>query len=568
MSLTTRFLLLRAGVFLLLGVVFWLTFDAMVDRINRQWGHEFAQRQVLFDKYRTLSPLVREIALARRMAAEPALIEMALNDGDAAARRRGLAVLERYRELFRERSYFAAFSRNGHYYHNDAGDTYAGRQQRYTLSPRDKNDQWFYATLASGADYQVNVDPDVHLGVVKVWVNVLVKRSGQVLGVVGTGIDLTEFLKESVDIQQHGVDNFFVDRSLAIQLSTDPKLIDFASLTKEIDERIRIDRLFQRPEDVVSLQRAATALLDKPAGEVETLWVEFRGQRRLLGLAWLPELGWYDITLMDEQSLTVLRDFGWVPFLFALLALAALVAMGWFLNRWVLVPIKRLHAATQAIQAGDDFLEPPIVGKGEVEALSRSFRQMVETVRDTNHALERKVQERTEALQHLSEIDPLTGLLNRRGMMARFEQELARQMRQDGSLGLLLLDLDHFKEVNDTYGHAAGDLALCATAKVLGGVMRAYDHAARWGGEEFLILLPDCSEEDLRAIAERIRTRIEALRIDTGQHRFSFTASIGAYRPQTMQTPDAMLQQVDRALYEAKAAGRNCVRLAAAAGKV
>ena len=143
----------------------------------------------------------------------------------------------------------------------------------------------------------------------------------------------------------------------------------------------------------------------------------------------------------------------------------------------------------------------------------------------------------------------------------RDEQEISRQARQDGSLGLLLLDLDHFKEVNDTYGHAAGDLALCAAARVLGGVMRAYDHAARWGGEEFLILLPDCSETDLLAIAERLRARIEALKIDNGQHQFSFTVSIGAHLPQTMQTPDAMLQQVDRALYAAKAAGRNCVRL-------
>ncbi|MDD2702295.1 MAG: diguanylate cyclase, partial [Sideroxydans sp.] len=75
------------------------------------------------------------------------------------------------------------------------------------------------------------------------------------------------------------------------------------------------------------------------------------------------------------------------------------------------------------------------------------------------------------------------------------------------------------------------------------------------------ILLPDCEEADLLTIAERIRTRIEALQIDSGQHRFSFTVSIGAHLPRTPQTPDAMLQQVDRALYAAKAGGRNCVKL-------
>ncbi len=561
MLLTSRFLLLRAGIFLLFGALLWLTFIAIVENINLRWGHELAQRQVLFDKYRTLSPLIREIELARNMAAEPALIGMALNEQDAAARRRGLKILEDYRFRFNDRSYFAAFAHSGHYYYNDAENSFAGKQLRYTLSPQNKGDQWFYATLAADTDYQVNVDPDLHLGVVKVWINVLLKHEGATLGVVGTGIDLTEFLRQSVGIKQKGVDNFFVDRSLAIQLSTDPELIDYASIAKKLDERIRIDVLFKDPEDVKALHAVAAELLSKPAGEVATLWVGFQGERHLLGISWLPELGWYDLTLMDEQSVAVLRGFSWVPLLFSLLLLLALIAMGVFLNRWVLHPIRRLHAATQSIQNGDNKLEPPIVGKGEMEALSRSFRQMVDTVRNTNQELERKVQERTEALQLLSEVDPLTGLLNRRGMMARFEQEIARQARQDGSLGLLLLDLDHFKDVNDQYGHAAGDLALCATAKVLSGMMRAYDHAGRWGGEEFLILLPDCNETDLLTIAERIRVRIEALKIDTGQHKFSFTASIGAHLPKDPQTPDAMLLLVDRALYAAKAGGRNCVKL-------
>jgi diguanylate cyclase (GGDEF)-like protein len=566
MRLTTRFLLLRAVVFVTLGVLVWLSFDAVVDRINMQWGREFAQRQVLFDKYRTLSPLIREIELARKMAAEPALIGMALNEHDPLARKRGLQVLEEYRYRFREHSYFAAFAHSGNYYYNDAGNTYAGKQLRYTLNSQSVNDQWFYATLKDGMEYQVNVDPDVHLDVVKVWINVLLKQRGKVMGVVGTGIELTDFLKESVDIHQPGVDNFFVDKSLAIQLSTDPAMIDYASLTKSVEQRIRIDRLFTRPADMAAIQRTAEALRSKPDGEIATLWVNYQGGRHLLGMAWLPELGWYDLTLMDEQSLTMLHEYSWVPMLFVMLFLAALMLFGWLFNRWALKPICSLNEAMQAIQDGDDRLEPPIGGKGEVEALSRSFRQMVEKVRNTNQELEAKVKERTEALQRLSEIDPLTGLLNRRGMMARFEQELARQTRQDGTLGLLLLDLDHFKEVNDRYGHAAGDLALCATARALGGVMRAYDHAARWGGEEFFILLPDCSEIDLLTIAERIRARVAALKIDTGQHTFSFTVSIGAYLPHTMQTPDAMLQQVDRALYAAKADGRDCVRLAKAEG--
>jgi diguanylate cyclase (GGDEF)-like protein len=264
---------------------------------------------------------------------------------------------------------------------------------------------------------------------------------------------------------------------------------------------------------------------------------------------------------MNEKSLTVIHGFAWLPLLFGVLFLVAMLILNVFLQRWVLSPIGQLQRATEEVQRGNYDIETPLVGKGEVGALAISFRHMVDVVRHTNHELERKVRERTEALQHLTEIDPLTGLLNRRGMTDRFEKEIARQARQSGSLGMLLLDLDYFKQVNDTYGHAAGDVALCATANILRSMKRSYDHAGRWGGEEFLLLLPDCGEADLLAIAERIREAVAALRIETGTQTFLFTVSIGAHRPNTPQTLDAMLHQVDKALYAAKDAGRNCVRL-------
>lgn len=560
MKLNSRFLWLRSAIFLVFAVLSWLAFNSMFDAINHQWAKQFTHRQVLFDKYRTLSPLIREIKLARQMAAEPALKAMAMNENDAAARQRAIAVMERYRFDFRDHSYFAAIARSGRYYFNDANGKYTGRQYRYTLSPISQNDAWFYATLKSDKDYQVNLDPDPKLGVVKVWINVLLKNGDEVLGVIGTGIDLTDFLKESVGLEQEGVHNFFVDESLAIQLSADPKLIDYASLTKDVSERIKIDVLFDDPSDMTRLHQLVEDLRTAPdSGEVRTLWVSYRGEKHLLGIAYLPEVGWYDLTLMNEKSLAVLHGFAWLPVVFGVLFLIALVILNFFLNRWVLTPISKLQRASDEIQRGNLDVEPPLVGKGEVAALSISFRHMVEVVRKTNHDLERRVKERTEDLHRLTEIDPLTGLLNRRGMTDRFEKEVARQARQGGALGLLLLDLDHFKQVNDTYGHAAGDIALCAVAKILGSMKRSYDHAGRWGGEEFLMLLPECSKEDLLAIAERIRAAVSILCIETGTQDFSFTVSIGAHHPSTPQTMDAMLQQVDKALYAAKAAGRNRV---------
>lgn len=410
-------------------------------------------------------------------------------------------------------------------------------------------------------DYQVNVDPDAKLGVEKVWINVLLKEGNRVLGVVGTGVDLTEFLKESVDIRQDGVDNFFVDASMAIQLATDRKLIDYASITKEVSERIKIDSLFSEPKDLQQMRKAALRL-QQHQSQSATLWVTYRGKRHLLGMAYLPEVDWYDLTLIDEKNLSLLHGFDTIAIGFGVLFFLAMVVLSFFLRRWVLTPISQLQRATEAIQQGNYSVTLPALVSGEIADLANSFKHMVTVVQQTRADLERKVQERTEDLQRLTEIDPLTGLLNRRGMMERFQQEVARQTRQEGKMALLLLDLDHFKQVNDTYGHTAGDLALCAAAKVLNELRRSYDHAGRWGGEEFLMLLPDCDDNDMRIIAERIRTAIAALRIDTGTTSFNFTVSIGAHHPQSLQTLDAMLVQVDKALYAAKAAGRNCVKVA------
>lgn len=264
---------------------------------------------------------------------------------------------------------------------------------------------------------------------------------------------------------------------------------------------------------------------------------------------------------MDGHSLSLFDDLLAGPLLFGFALLLALMAVGWALRAWVLNPIAALRASTDKIRNGNFEVDPPLAVPGEIAHLSRSFESMARFVIDSNRNLEEKVRERTEELRRLSEIDPLTGLLNRRGMLERFGGEIARQARQGGAMGILLLDLDHFKDINDTYGHAAGDLALCETARILQSMKRPYDHASRWGGEEFLVLMPDCPKADLLGIAERIREKIAALRIQAGANTFGFTVSIGAYRPGTPQTLDTMLQKVDGALYAAKDGGRNCVRV-------
>lgn len=559
MKLRTRFLLLMSAIFVGFMLITWLLSQQLLEKVNQQWGSQFSQRQVLYDKYRTLMPLLREIALARQMAAEPAIIDMALHEYDPEMRRRGIAAMERYRFNFRDHSYFAAFAGSGNYYFNDAANQYAGKQLRYVLSPTKSQDKWFYATLADGKEYQVNIDPDVHLKVTKAWINVLIRSGNETLGIIGTGIDLTDLVKETVSISQHGVKNLFIDKSMAIQLNSDLQLIDYMTVAKDIGQRIKVDMLLKNPADIAHLRQVMQKLEESPADNA-TLWVDYEGDKYLLGVAYLPEVGWYDLTLMEKQSLDPFSALAMGPILFGLVLLFALLIVGWALRRWILAPIAALRASTEKIRHGDFVIDPPPGGSDEIADLSRSFERMARAVTESTHELEHKVRERTEELRQLTEIDPLTGLLNRRGMSERCEKEIARQARQGGDIGLLLLDLDHFKRINDTYGHAAGDLALCEAAKVIQSSKRSYDHAARWGGEEFLLLLPNCVKSDLLVIAERIRENIHALKIQAGNQTFAFTVSIGAHHPNIPQTMDTMLQKADGALYTAKEAGRDCVR--------
>jgi diguanylate cyclase (GGDEF)-like protein len=561
-NLRHKFSLLIFGLLLGFSTLAWFFSLQLLAQVNEKWAGLFAGRQVMFDKHRTLLPLTREIALARQMAADPALLDIALHEDDPAVRARAIKVLETYRLNFRDHSYFAAFAASGHYYFNDAVNQFAGKQLRYKLSPANLNDKWFYSTLASGKDYQVNVDPDAHLGITKVWINVLIKQGSQVLGVIGTGVDITDFLKETVDIHQPGVHNLFVDRDMAIQLYREAELIDYASITKDVKQRSKVDVLLTNPEDIESL-RQAMRRLEQSGEAVSTLWVTFQGRRHLLGVAYLPEIGWFDLTLMDPRALFSPQSLLLVPLLFGVALVLSLLLVGWLVHRWILAPVANLRASMAEVQHGNYQVDLPEIGKGEIGALSRQFTDMVGVVRDTRNELESKVRQRTEELLRLTEVDQLTGLFNRRGMQERFDQELARQKRQGGALGLLLLDLDHFKQINDRHGHQAGDIALCASAAVILESVRSYDHAARWGGEEFLVLLAECDEDALLAVAERIRTGIEKLETPGAEGTFRCTTSIGAYYAPAAEDQDSMLRKADKLLYQAKADGRNCMRYAA-----
>jgi diguanylate cyclase (GGDEF)-like protein/PAS domain S-box-containing protein len=167
-------------------------------------------------------------------------------------------------------------------------------------------------------------------------------------------------------------------------------------------------------------------------------------------------------------------------------------------------------------------------------------------------------------VQRLANEDVLTSCFNRRHFMVLATQEIHRAMRYKRPLSLLMLDIDHFKGFNDRYGHQIGDQLLCYLVNLCQKQLRSVDILGRYGGEEFVVVMPETTADGALQAAERLRAKIEKMVIDTSEGKLSVTVSIGLTSLERgfdqSQTLDMLIKRADQALYAAKAAGRNCVR--------
>jgi len=202
----------------------------------------------------------------------------------------------------------------------------------------------------------------------------------------------------------------------------------------------------------------------------------------------------------------------------------------------------------------------------QVAFLGSYIAGLRQSLRKRNRSLE----EALVTLRDMAARDTLTRLPNRRALMQQLEREQSRVMRRrpdQASLCVCLMDLDHFKRINDTFGHQVGDAVLCAVAEALTSILRKGDFAGRFGGEEFLIILPESSPAGARQAAERIRSTIGALQVSAlpRDHRIQASIGIAAYRPN--ESVESMLARADAALYGAKEGGRDRVALDEAAGE-
>lgn len=688
-----------AILFTIFIVFIWSYSQSLNEKINEVWGERFIKKQITFDKYRTLSPILDEIVIVNQLAQEPSIIAMAKNENDPKLYAEGIQTLERYRLKFKDQSYFSAFVHSGNYYFNDSKNQFNGKQLRYVLSPKELKDQWFYEIIKIKHSFQINVNKDNILGVNKVWIDYVIRDNGKVLGIIGTGFDFEQFLKQSVGIEQEGVRNFFISKDMSIQLAKDIHMIDYASITKKDGTHKTISMIFNDPNDIKKIKDSMTFLeKDANSNSVKTLWVNVNGEKHLLGIAYQPDVGWFSLTLFDNKELNLINNQNIFIFL-SLFFMAALVILAFTLKVLVVSPIEKLKELMINIELGKFKNDLPVIGSGEIAELSERFNTMVKEIQEHNLTLEQKIYERTKALQEnesklnlildnvdayiylkdmngaylyanksvqtlfgkslhdivgkkdtaffdlntatqlasndfkvlfngekimeeeintdinghitraylsikiplqrddgsiyalcgistditsrkkaeeeiraLAFYDTLTNLPNRRLLADRLLQAQHMSKRNGDYGAVLFMDLDNFKPLNDTYGHSLGDLLLVQVAQRIRSCVRESDTVARFGGDEFIVLLSSLSpdkEDSLHqalTIAEKIRHSLSHpyfLKIpsDTIEEKIVehyCTTSIGCTLFLNHDlTQDEIFNQADNAMYIAKENGRN-----------
>lgn len=260
-----------------------------------------------------------------------------------------------------------------------------------------------------------------------------------------------------------------------------------------------------------------------------------------------------DVELNSDYSSALLayERSEWIAALAATVSVMLIVFGVWLVGRVLLNSISRLVDGVERFRSGDRDFRVEIAIPPELTEVADEFNKMIVQIRRSESAL-----------IDLAIHDKLTGLLNRHA----FDQEIAdarsRMLRSGEPFSLLILDLDRFKQINDTYGHAVGDDVLRQASREMTSCLRDFDKVFRLGGEEFAILLPGIAATDAGVVAERIRCAIAAARIRADDQEIKVTASIGIAQSSADSEIATVIKAADAAMYQAKREGRNRVVLA------
>ena len=470
----------------------------VMTSVQAHLGEAFARNLADLNRQKITAPISRELMLSQRLAQSQFTREWLLDEHNPEKTERFFTEAQGYLEAFRDQVYFVINTQSHHYYFNEAGAEFS-RAPRYTLEPGSQDDAWYFNLRENIGAYNINVNPDTELGTTRIWLNVPAREEGRLIGLVGTGLDLTRFIDELLQIEEAGVTPMLLDRQGRIQAHPDADQIAYGSgAGVDSDQR---SLLHWVPEaERAGIEQA----LERSRGHPERVVLHrapLDGVTHLLALAYMPDLDWHLVAAVDLNVVDVVSGRWWLTILLGLglIVLLLLAAVAFSVERILIRPLSHLQQSATAISNGRYDVNLPPAADDEIGDLARAFDSMVRTVQSHTQELESKVKERTRDLENSNrEIALFNKMVND---SIDYASLIQRAILPDASLQRVLGDRYFVLwQPKDTVGgdfyffhsqderHLIG-LVDCAGHGVPGALMTmlaraAFDHAIREQGLE------------------------------------------------------------------------------------
>lgn len=513
-SIRRVFIIFSSVLFLLIFVIGNTAFIILMGRIlHKNTGYELMQT-IEIERLKLEVSVNSEIAIVLKMASSPLILQHFLNPSDTELKKLTFDDIEGYRRILASSSLF--------WVKDTDKEFWLDGEYAYTVDPSDPEYYWYYMTMYETEKYNFNIDYDPSLKVTNIWINAPVFDSNhKPVGILGIGVNLSDFINAIYQNYQGTAELFFFNAAGEITGAANIDLVkDKVNIAKELDQNG--DKIFNEAKNL-------------KAGE--TKYFETKDRRGAASVGSIPALDWY-IAIIQPFSIANSLQTG-MTVLFGIMMAVILVIIcifNIFVFRMLEPLFLMIKKIVQTLSEWELSPQTDFLQKGEIETLGELF--------------------------HMTIIDQLTGIYNRRYFDGNLKRIIKSHSRTDGTLGLLMIDIDYFKNYNDTYGHVAGDNCLRTVAAVMSNcITRDEDFIARYGGEEFVVVLPNTDINGVRFVAEKLLEEVYKCKIphETSDIADYVTVSIGgtAGIVRHLQNGNNYIKCADTALYESKNNGRN-----------
>jgi len=544
-------IILAAILVLVAGVTAFIVTD-ITNNVSQRFVRLYAVETI--EKFNTY--VNQELVLTRKASHSPAIINWFADEENPVKRNAAFEKLRDYRAILQDTMlYFGLHKSLNEYFLSDDETSFADFIPLASLDPGNAADDWYFNCIKSSHEYTFNVDSDKATGMWHIWINYKIMENDNLMGVLRFGLPFDK-LSQNLFAQHDSADvrGYIIDRYGVIQIDSVQSDIYFEGRAGGRD------RIYTISSDLMFHSAVDKYLEDidryfEPSLQPIVLKLS-NDSHRYVSIAPIINTDWSVVMFFNNNSLYHITNL--FPLLMVMLSAFLLYALldGIFIQRLVFTPLNRL---TRSLSASKFYIGE-IFGyerNDEIGILAQTIQKMRDRLSTYNAELLRAARER----EHLIRIDQLTDIPNRRSFDERLPLEWGRAVRTKTPIAILILDLDHFKNYNDTYGHLQGDKALQEVAKLfMQELKRSGDLVARWGGEEFAILLANTDFEGAFDVAERIRLKVENLQIllsDGSVSKITVSAGVNSLIPTANDVLEDFIRHADMALYTAKREGRN-----------